>query len=178
MTALKTAKWGAIVAGSLFVVTGFWALNTVRINLNGSSSLPHNAYVMWGWPKTIWHGAIIAAEPPAVYAERFEGFYFTKQVLGLPGDVITHDDAGNVCVHGTCFEIAQRDGKPFAPALAEGVIPDGMYAAFGTSADSLDSRYANIGLFARDKIAAVGFGTNAIPHWKELKAWADTPDGQ
>ncbi|WP_258028286.1 S26 family signal peptidase [Cereibacter sphaeroides] len=48
---------------------------------------------------------------------------------------------------------------PFAPALAEGVIPDGHYAAFGSSADSLDSRYATVGLFARETIRAVGVGT-------------------
>ncbi|TKA98394.1 signal peptidase I [Cereibacter changlensis] len=173
MTAIQSAKWGVILAGSLFVMAGFWALHTVRITLNGSSSLPDHAYVMWGWPKAIWRGAYIAAEPPEVYAERFRGFFFTKEVFGLPGDIISHDGAGAVCVRGSCFPLALKDGKPFAPALAEGVIPEGRYAAFGTSADSLDSRYAHIGLFPIERIAAVGVAANIIPHWKELKAWAD-----
>jgi type IV secretory pathway protease TraF len=173
MTPLKIAKWSAVVAGSLFVAAGFWTLSTVRINLNGSSSLADNAFVMWGWPRVLWHGAIIAAPPPAAYADQFKGFYFTKEVKGLPGDEITHDDAGNVCLRGECFEIALRDGKPFAPALPEGVIPEGMVAAFGTSPDSLDSRYATVGLFSTESIVAIGVGTDLIPNWKELQAWAD-----
>lgn len=173
MRALSIAKWSCVVAGSLFVAAGFWTLTTVRINLNGSHSLADNAYVMWGWPRTLWHGAIIAATPPAAYADHFKGFYFTKEVKGLPGDEITHDAEGNVCLRGECFPLALRNGKPFADPLPAGVIPEGKVAAFGTSPDSLDSRYATVGLFDAETIIAIGFGTDLIPNWKELKAWAD-----
>lgn len=172
MTLRDLARRSFMVGGSLFVVAGFWLLHNGRLTLNASHSLPEPAYLMWAWPKVIWTGAVISADPPASYAARFDGLLFTKRVVGLPGDRIEHRD-GAVCVAGECFPLALKDGAPFAPALAEGVIPDGHYAAFGSSADSLDSRYATVGLFARESIRAVGVGTTLVPHWKELKAWAD-----
>lgn len=173
MTSIRALKYSFIVAGSLFVATGFWALSTVRVNLNGSSSLPFNAFVMWGWPKLVWHGAMIAAYPPPAYSEAFKGFYFTKEVKGLPGDIVRHDDDGRVCINSDCFTLATPNGKQFGSPLPEGPIPNGMVAAFGTSPDSLDSRYAEVGLFSLDRIVAVGVGTDLIPHWKDIKAWSD-----
>ncbi|MFC3058408.1 S26 family signal peptidase [Paenirhodobacter populi] len=172
MTLRTLLRRSFIVGGSVFVVFGFWALHNFRLNINASESLPDHAYLMWAWPKVVWRGAVIAAVPPAAYAQSFEGYYFTKQVVGLPGDRIAHRD-GAVCVAGECFSPALRDGRPFAEPLAEGVIPEGMYAAFGSAPNSLDSRYATVGLFSANDIVAVGFGTNLIPHWKEIKAWAD-----
>lgn len=165
-------RWSAIVAGSLAVATGFWSINALRLNLNASSSLPEHAFVMWTWPQFTWRGAVIAATPPAAYGQNFEGLLLTKRVVGVPGDVVTHE-GGDVCVAGQCFSLFMKDGRAFAPPLRPGVIPEGFYAAFGTSEDSLDSRYDTIGLFDEDEIVAVGFGTNLIPHWKDLKTWAD-----
>lgn len=161
-----------MVGGCLFAAAGFWGLNAVRININASESMPDHAYVMWTWPQAKWRGMVIAAEPPEAYASHFEGFYFTKRIVGVPGDLVEHR-AGAVCVAGECFALALRNGQPFAPPLAEGPIPAGHYAAFGASDDSLDSRYATIGLFSEDRILATGFGTDLIPHWTELKQWAD-----
>lgn len=175
MSARLIARRGFMVLGTLFCLSGFWALNAFRLNINASTSMPDNAYLMWTWPKLVWRGAVIAALPPHAYADRFEGLYFTKRVLGMPGDRISHVD-GAVCVNGTCHPPVMRGDAPFAPPLPEGVIPPGMYAAFGISPDSLDSRYATIGLFPRDRIVAVGFGTNLVPNWKDLKAWADGQD--
>jgi hypothetical protein len=53
-----------------------------------------------------------------------------------------------------------------------------MVAAFGTSPDSLDSRYATVGLFSTESIVAIGVGTDLIPNWKELQAWADARSAQ
>jgi type IV secretory pathway protease TraF len=172
MRVASTLRWTVIVAGSLAVAAGFWSINALRVNLNGSNSLPENAFVMWTWPQLTWRGAVIAATPPPSYGQTFEGLLITKKIVGLPGDVVTHDGDA-VCVAGQCFALFIRDGRPFAPPLAEGEIPEGFYAAFGASDDSLDSRYATIGLFEETRIVAVGIGTNIIPHWKDLKAWAD-----
>lgn len=172
MRAGRILRWSIITCGAVFCLAGFWALNAFRLNINASDSMPDHAYVMWAWPKLIWRGAVIAADPPEAYAGRFEGLYFTKRVEGLPGDRIFH--VGNaVCIEARCFPLAIRDGEVFDAPLPEGLIPPGSYAAFGTSDDSLDSRYATVGLFARDRIRAVGFGTDLIPEWKELKAWLD-----
>lgn len=173
MNLRHTLRRGFMIFGAIFCVFGFWGLNAFRLNINASESMPDHAYLMWTWPKLIWRGAVIAADPPAAYADRFEGLYFTKRVEGLPGDRITHD--GNaVCVRSSCYPLALRDGVPFDIPLPEGEIPPGSYAAFGSAADSLDSRYATVGLFSRDRIQAVGFGTDLIPEWKDLKAWLDT----
>ena len=101
-----------------------------------------------------------------------DGMRLIKRIVGIPGDLIEHR-GDQVCIAAECFPLAMKNGQPFAPPLAEGVIPDGFYAAFGTSADSLDSRYATIGLFSEERIHATGFGTNLFPHWTELKQWAD-----
>ncbi|WP_226554732.1 S26 family signal peptidase [Celeribacter naphthalenivorans] len=169
-------KWSFVAIGSMSAAIGFWALHDLRITLNGSDSLPENAFVMWTWPQVIWRGAVISAVPPEAYAEHFEGVYFTKRVIGKPGDLITHD-GGALCVETDeskiCFKAIEREGQAFAPLTAEGVIPAGMYAAFGTTENSLDSRYSTVGLFPKENIIAVGVGANWIPHWKEIKAWSD-----
>ncbi len=172
MSVRTVFRRGFMVGGTLFCLVGFWALNALRLNINASESMPDHAYVMWTWPKVIWRGAVIAAEPPEAYADRFEGLYFTKRVEGLPGDRVTHD-VNAVCIETRCFALALRDGRPFDAPLPAGEIPAGNYAAFGTAPDSLDSRYATIGLFPRDRIHAVGFGTDLVPNWKDLQAWLD-----
>lgn len=172
MTFRSVARRSFMIGGVLFAAVSFWGLNALRINLNASGSMADHAYVMWTWPQTRWRGMVIAAAAPDAYARQFEGLFFTKRIVGLPGDLIEHR-AGNVCVAGECFPLAMQNGRPYAPPVPEGPIPDGFYAAFGTSPDSLDSRYATIGLFSRDRILATGFGTNLIPHWTELKSWAD-----
>ncbi len=173
MTLRQTARLMTIALGSAVIMAGFWTLYSVRIALNGTASLPDNAYVMWTWPKRISHGTIISVPTPPMFESAFGGYHFTKQVYGMPGDLITHSQDGSVCVNQSCFPLYHDEGKPFAPALQEGVIPSGMFAAFGTSEDSLDSRYEIVGLFARDEIYAVGFGTNLIPHWTVIRDWAE-----
>lgn len=175
MKMTSALRWTVVVGGSLLVAGGFWTISALRINLNASTSLPEHAFVMWTWPAITWRGAVIAATPPVAFGQNFEGLLLTKRVVGVPGDVVTHE-RGGVCVAGQCFSLFMKDGRPFAPPLREGVIPEGYYAAFGTSEDSLDSRYDTIGLFDEDEIVAVGFGTNLIPHWKDLKTWADARD--
>ena len=173
MSVKRAAKGSFMTFGVLFALFGYWALYNLRLTMNASQSLPQNAFIMWAWPQNLWKGAIISVTPPHVFAGQFQGLYFTKEVVGLPGDEITHNSTGEVCVSGHCYPLWLKDGQPFAAAIAPGVIPEGMVAAFGQSPDSLDSRYDVVGLFPMSQIAAVGFGTDLVPHWKELKAWLD-----
>ena len=172
MTLSGTTKWTLISLGIAVILTGYWALYTLRISLNASASLPHNAYVLWTWPKRVTYGTIISVPSPPAFEDTFEGLHFTKEVYGLPGDVISHAPDGRVCVNGECFALYEIDGEVFAPALPEGIIPEGRYAAFGQAGDSLDSRYEIIGLFAHENIYAVGFGTDRIPHWTAIRDWS------
>jgi len=165
-------KISLIGTGLLIVMVGFYGLATVRITLNGSSSLPHNGYLMVTWPKVLWHGAYVAIKPPKAFKEIFEGAYFVKEVRGLNGDVIRHGLANEICLQDECYELLENRVALLQNPIAAGEIPQGRFAAFGTAANSLDSRYEVIGLFARKNIVAVGVPLR-IPHWKEIEAWID-----
>ncbi|WP_424753226.1 S26 family signal peptidase [Methylobacterium sp.] len=171
MTMRGAARWSFMVLGAIVVVLGFWTVHCFRLGLNGSGSLPENAFLLWTWPKVIRPGVVIAADPPEAVRDRFEGVYFMKRVVGVAGDVIRHDADGAVCVRARCFPPLMVEGRPFAPALPEGVIPEGAVAAFGDSPDSLDSRYAIIGLFPVAQVQAVGFGASFVPHWTVIAKW-------
>lgn len=173
MTLRQGFRWSVMSLGAIVVVLGFWTVHCFRLGLNGSSSLPENAFLLWTWPKVIRPGVVIAADPPAAVRQRFEGVVFMKRVVGMPGDVITHSASGAVCVRDECFAPLMEGGRPFAPPLPPGVIPEGAVAAFGESPDSLDSRYALIGLFPVVDVQAVGFGTNLVPHWTVIAKWLE-----
>ena len=83
------------------VLSGFYALSAGRLVLNGTNSLPHTGYLMVSWPILPLRGSYVAFPSPEAVAERFQGFPFVKQIVGLPGDVITATDA-QVCVAGEC----------------------------------------------------------------------------
>lgn len=157
----------------LLVLAGllFFAVTSTRLVMNGSHSLPHNGYLMFSWPLIITRNSYVAAQVPAAYAEDLEGLVFVKRIVGLPGDILRHED-GALCVRTECFPAAQTGGAPFDALTAEGPIPAGFYAAFADAPDSLDSRYASVGLFARADILAAGWPI-PIPHWMEVKAWLD-----
>ena len=165
-------KTSLIGLGMLIVIVGFYGLATVRITLNGSSSLPHNGYLMVTWPKVLWHGAYVAIKPPTAFERIFEGAYFVKEVRGLNGDIIRHGKRDEICLQNACYELLENRADILQNPIESGEIPQGRFAAFGTAPNSLDSRYEVIGLFLRENIVAVGVPLR-IPHWKEIKAWLD-----
>lgn len=169
----SNSKTFLIGTGLLIVAVGFYALATVRITLNGSSSLPHNGYLMVTWPKVLWHGAYVAIKPPSAFKETFEGVYFVKEVRGLAGDVIRHRNGNDICVSGECYALLENRADILRDPVSPGEIPQGQFAAFGSAPDSLDSRYSVVGLFLREDIVAVGVPLR-IPHWKEIKAWLES----
>lgn len=173
-TLRRTLRWAFIVTGSLVAVTGYWALANLQITLNGSQSLPDTAYLQWRWPRTLWHGAVVAVPPPAVFGHHLDGMSVVKRIGGLPGDVIVTGPE-EVCVAGLCYRAELRDGRPFAPLLPGGTIPEGMVALFGSAPNSFDSRYASFGLVPVDEIEAVGIPLDTFPRWTELAAWLGTP---
>lgn len=167
-----TVRKRAILAGLCVTATvGFYILACGRIVLNGSGSLPHNAYFMVTWPKLVHQGVYAALEMPPALRPRLGDIALVKQIQGLPGDVIEHKH-GAACIGSFCAAPEVRDGQPVFDVIPAQTIPDGSFAAFGTSANSLDSRYAVIGLFSHGDVIAVGFPI-AFPHWTEVRAWLD-----
>lgn len=173
MTLRSALKWSFICAGSLVAVTGYWGLANLQLTLNGSDSLPDTAYLQWHWPRRIWRGAIVAVPPPPVFGDRLAGTMVVKRVVGLPGDVIRHE-AGHICILGECFVPELRNGKPFAPPLPEGAIPEGRLAVFGSAPNSFDSRYAAFGLVPVAQVDAVGIALDGFPHWTRIAEWLGT----
>lgn len=163
--------WRKVAAGLVAVPTviGFYLLSAGTLVLNGTSSLPHNGYAMLSWPIVPWKDAYVAFDAPSAIDARYQHLTFIKRVVGMPGDKIVWHDA-SVCVASQCRELLPSlVDKGFA-RLPEGVVPDNKYVVFGDAEDSLDSRYAVIGMISHDEITAVGVPA-PIPHWKAWQSW-------
>jgi conjugal transfer pilin signal peptidase TrbI len=153
----------------LFVLVGLYVLAFGSVVLNGTSSLSHNGYFMLRWPIIPVRGAYMSFEAPAAIAPEYTTYSFVKRIVGLPGDRVRVEGAA-VCVADVCrvllHDLVERGVGP----LEAGVIPPGHYFVLGDADNSLDSRYAPIGLIAHSSIEAVGLPV-PIPHWKEIHSW-------
>lgn len=73
---------------------------------------------------------------------------FIKQVVGVEGDVVTHQDR-EIFVNGQSMGIAKprsKGGRKLDINPFTGAIPKGYYYVYTPHKDSYDSRYADIGL--------------------------------
>lgn len=154
---------------ALSIVT-IYAASLGRVVLNSSDSLAARGFFVVVWPKPLIKGAVVVADPPAHLAHRFEGMVFTKRLIGKPGDQISHL-SGEICIETSCFARTIKEGAPFGTLLPEGIIPEGHVALFGETPTSLDSRYAEVGLFPIHSIRGVGFGIPHFPDWSTLAEW-------
>lgn len=143
-------------------------LDRVDIVMNASTSLEDPAYLMLEHPVFLRRGAVVAADMPDALRASYDGFHYVKVIRGLPGQEITLDQSGNPCIDGfECFPLFPKDGRPILPAIKPGMIPPDHYAVFGTSADSLDSRYAAIGLVHKDDLVGRGIALPWAPDWRK-----------
>lgn len=161
---LRTYVVFASGVGILF----FLAANT-SVVLNGTSSLPHNGYLMLRQPLILSHGAYVAFDAPEVVKSQFEGVSFVKRIVGRPGDVVS-STSEQVCVNGECRVLQEELVAKGLQPLPNGVIASDEYVVFGDSEDSLDSRYQIIGTVKKSHIQAVGWPIN-IPHWRDIRNW-------
>lgn len=154
--------------GTLFFGVGcIFILDQCDIVLNASRSLEEPAYLMYERPVLLSYGVVVSAQMPDVLRSRFGEYQFVKRIGGMPGDEITLDAEGSPCVNDQCYPIWIKDGEPVADGIAPGVIPDGHYAVFGTSPDSLDSRYSVIGLISEDRLIGRGWPLPVMADWRE-----------
>lgn len=90
---------------------------------------------------------------------------FAKQIRGTAGDIITVSKGREVSVGGYSIGHAKTHtqlGREVTP-IAEGVIPPGYLFVAGTSPDSRDSRYEEVGLIPISNIDAVLFPLPELP---------------
>ncbi len=150
-----------------FGVGCIFVLDQFNIIMNASQSLDEPAFVVFEHPILLRRGAVVAAQMPEILQDRFGEYQFVKRIGGLPGDEITLDPDGSPCVNDQCYPLWIKDGEPVAARIAPGVIPDGHYAVFGTSPDSLDSRYSVIGLISEDRLIGRGWPLPVMADWRE-----------
>mgnify|MGYP001796838768 CR=1 FL=1 len=143
-------------------------LDRVDIVMNASKSLEAPAFLMLEHPVLLRRGAVISTNMPAPLRSKFEGLHYVKVIRGLPGERITMNGDGDPCIEDNeCFPLLYAEGKAIAPSVRPGVIPEDHYAVFGSSADSVDSRYAAIGLIHRNAIIGRGVAVSWMPDWRD-----------
>lgn len=153
------------------VAVSYAALGLGSVVMNGTTSLPHNGYFMLRIGGVHPKGSYVAFEAPSIVADEFKSLSFVKRVVGTEGDQIAVD-GDEVCVDGQCRLLMDAlMVKGFAP-LEAGLVPEGRVAVFGDAPNSLDSRYAAVGLIAEENIQAVGLPI-PVPNWKVVRTWLD-----
>lgn len=148
----------------------FFVMDQATLVLNASKSLPQNAFLIFDYPSQIRRGSVVAFDMPPVLKDRYEDALFVKVVAGLPGDMIHRNDQGNPCINDACFPVQIVNDKPVADVIPEGRIPPDHYAVFGSAQNSLDSRYAVIGLMPEKMVRGTGFAI-PFPHWERVAGW-------
>lgn len=166
----RCLKRGLGLFAVMFGCSAMFTLHKADLVLNATDSMIDDAYLVYEWPLVLRRGAVVSSDMPSVLAPKFGDFQFVKVIRGVPGDTIVVDEDGTVCVAGYCADPVLKDGKPWGPAISSGVIPADHYAVFGTSEDSLDSRYDVIGLIPAKTIRGTGFAI-PFPKWEDLSEW-------
>ena len=132
--------WILLFIGSLFAFS-----YRFTIGINASSSLPHHLYLIDKSNKAVEKGAYISFRwhGGGPYGK---GVSFTKQVKGVPGDVVTVQDS-EFFINGVPVGKAKpraTTGQILKPGPT-GVIGEHEFYVFAPNPDSLDSRYALTG---------------------------------
>ncbi|MGQ0622911.1 MAG: S26 family signal peptidase, partial [Panacagrimonas sp.] len=137
----------AVAASLLLLGARPWG----RLAFNGSDSLPGFLYVI-RVGELPQRDQLVAFYPPRNRFYR-EGMFFVKQVKGVSGDRIERRDA-EFFVNGQHLATAKArslKGQPLQPG-PEGVLPDGNLWVWTPHPDSFDSRYADVGWIAPDRV--------------------------
>jgi len=149
-------------------VVGLLLIQTViRIDINYTDSLPNSAFItVKGWKSGLKAGDYVAYRYPSddpVSLFR-KGDHMVKIIGGVGGDIVKRDDAGNYTIlrlnDSDAFKQLggynvgfpkpfSKSGRPLIPSEL-GLIPEGKYYVFAPHKDSLDSRYAVVGLIGED----------------------------
>lgn len=161
---LQTLKRPIVLTALLLLPLGWSAVDAFAKDhaflINASPSLPNWAFWLDKHVR-IERGSLIFFEPPQselVEAHFGEGAQlFGKQVLGVPGDVVSHR-GHEVFINGR--KVATRlDKTRLGIALhkgPEGPIPADCFYTGTEHPRGLDSRYAEIGFICRGQILGSG----------------------
>ena len=158
-----TARRRNIGLAVMAALAALWLAAASRVHVNASWS-----DAAWGYAAVPLFGAdprigdrVLFDPPDAVGAK----VPYLKTVRGLPGMTVAVVVDGTVFLDGVPAGRAKThalDGRPLK-AIAPGTIPPGRYYLHADHADSHDSRYAEIGVVARDRILARAVALPDLP---------------
>ena len=149
-------------------LAALWLGLASRVHVNASWSdeaWGYAAFPLFGEAPAI--GDRVLFEPPAALDSPVP---YLKTVRGVPGMRISVDEDGTVRLDGVPLGRAKdqaRDGRALV-AIAPGIIPPGHYFLHAGHADSHDSRYAEIGLVAAERILGRAVALPDLP-WLGLE---------
>ena len=152
----------------MIALAALWLGLASRVHVNASWSdgaWGYAAFPLFGTDPEI--GDRVLFEPPDALDSPVP---YLKTVRGVPGMRVTVGKDGTVFLDGVPTGRAKThalDGRPLVP-IAPGTIPPGHYYLLGRHADSHDSRYAEIGLVAAERILGRAIAMPDIP-WLGLK---------
>ncbi len=144
-----------------------WLALASRVYVNASWSDGAWGYVVLPLPGAPGRGDVVVFDPPEAVGSPVP---YLKTVRGLPGDLVEVDGARRVSVNGAVLGVAKThalDGRPLEMTQPR-VIPPGRYYVHADHVDSHDSRYAEIGLVARERIRGRALALPDIP-WVGLE---------
>jgi conjugal transfer pilin signal peptidase TrbI len=127
-----------------------------KIHFNRTDSSPYKVFICTDI-MSVNYGDHVSIE--GHQAEYFSGLHYTKQVAGLPGDVIEIKE-GNLYVDGGLIGPLlpkTTQGLKLTP-LAIGIVPQGSVFVIGDHPRSFDSRYQEFGLVKTAHIKGRCFG--------------------
>ena len=165
-TAVRSTRSGNRILAVFAVVVGLFLLVASRVHVNASWSDDAWGYLLlpMGAPRS---GDVVIFDPPKVLGASAP---YLKYVLGMPGDTVSMDAAGEVFLNGEAIARAKPhalNGRPLQP-IAPVRIPTGHYYLHADHEDSHDSRYAEIGLVPRERILGRAVALPDVP-WLGLE---------
>lgn len=170
----RRTRRGWIILGIAFVALLIWLFALSRLHVNASWS-----DAAWGYwlPPLSGEPALgdeVLFRPPESAGSPVP---YLKSIRGLPGDRVSVDPDRTVRINGIAVGKAKthaRNGRPL-DAIQNGVIPPKHFFVFADHPDSHDSRYAEIGLIAREDLLGRAVTLPDIP-WLGLKGPWVGPD--
>ena len=156
----RIASWAGLGAAALALVAARDFSQNHLLLLNASPSLPNWAFWVERHKRPV-HGDYVFFDPPRspLLVRHFgeKPRLFGKQVMAMPGDIVSHQ--GNlVLVNGrivAAIKLLTRRGEPLV-AGPVGSVPKGCYFVATNHKDGFDSRYAAIGWVCGPQIVGVG----------------------
>ncbi len=148
---------------AMIALAALWLAAVSHLHVNASWSdgaWGYAAFPLFGEAPEV--GDRVLFEPPEDVGSKVP---YLKTVRGVPGMAVTVGPGGTVFLDGEPVARAKAhalDGRPLV-AIAPGIVPQGHFYLHAGHVDSHDSRYAEIGLVAAERILGRAVAMPDIP---------------